>query len=93
MEDRMINRRTVMVAAALAAAILTTPASAQDKSIVVSSTTSTKDSGLFGYILPLFKEKTRIDVKVITQGTGQALANYKINGEQLFYPNANDNSA
>ena len=89
----MINRRTVMVAAALAAAILTTPASAQDKSFVVSSTTSTKDSGLFGYILPLFKEKTRIDVKVITQGTGQALANYKINGEQLFYPNANDNSA
>jgi tungstate transport system substrate-binding protein len=73
MEDRMINRRTVMVAAALAAAILTTPVCAQDKSIVVSSTTSTQDSGLFGYILPLFKEKTGIDVKVIAQGTGQAL--------------------
>ena len=69
----MINRRTVMVAAALAAAILTTPVCAQDKSIVVSSTTSTQDSGLFGYILPLFKEKTEIDVKVIAQGTGQAL--------------------
>jgi tungstate transport system substrate-binding protein len=73
MEDRMINRRTVIVAAALAAAILTTPVCAQDKSIVVSSTTSTQDSGLFGYILPLFKEKTGIDVKVIAQGTGQAL--------------------
>ena len=69
----MINRRTVIVAAALAAAILTTPVCAQDKSIVVSSTTSTQDSGLFGYILPLFKEKTGIDVKVIAQGTGQAL--------------------
>ena len=69
----MINRRTVMVAAALAAAILTTPVCAQDKSIVVSSTTSTQDSGLFGHILPLFKEKTGIDVKVIAQGTGQAL--------------------
>ena len=69
----MINRRTVMVAAAFAAAILTTPVCAQDKSIVVSSTTSTQDSGLFGYILPLFKEKTGIDVKVIAQGTGQAL--------------------
>ena len=69
----MINRRTVMVAAALAATILTTPVCAQDKSIVVSSTTSTQDSGLFGYILPLFKEKTGIDVKVIAQGTGQAL--------------------
>jgi tungstate transport system substrate-binding protein len=73
MEDHMINRRTVMVAAALATAILTTPVCAQDKSIMVSSTTSTQDSGLFGYILPLFKEKTGIDVKVIAQGTGQAL--------------------
>jgi tungstate transport system substrate-binding protein len=73
MEDHMINRRTVMVVAALATAILTTPVCAQDKSIVVSSTTSTQDSGLFGHILPLFKEKTGIDVKVIAQGTGQAL--------------------
>ena len=69
----MINRRTVMVAAALAVAVLNTPVCAQDKSIVVSSTTSTQDSGLFGHILPLFKEKTGIDVKVIAQGTGQAL--------------------
>src|SRR4029453_15549328 len=48
-------------------------ASAQDKSIVVSSTTSTQDSGLFGHILPLFKAKTGIDVKVVAQGPGQAL--------------------
>jgi tungstate transport system substrate-binding protein len=52
---------------------LTTPAPAQDKSIVVASTTSTQDSGLFGHILPAFKAKTGIDVKVIAQGTGQAL--------------------
>jgi tungstate transport system substrate-binding protein len=50
-----------------------TPALAQDKSIVVASTTSTQDSGLFGHILPLFKAKTGIDVKVVAQGTGQAL--------------------
>ncbi|MBX9588349.1 MAG: substrate-binding domain-containing protein [Hyphomonadaceae bacterium] len=49
------------------------PAAAQDKSIVVASTTSTQDSGLFGSILPKFKAKTGIDVKVIAQGTGQAL--------------------
>jgi tungstate transport system substrate-binding protein len=49
------------------------PAIAQDRSIVVASTTSTQDSGLFGYLLPLFKAKTGIDVKVIAQGTGQAL--------------------
>ena len=60
---------------ALAAVIAFFPlgASAQDKSIVVASTTSTQDSGLFGHILPLFKAKTGIDVKVIAQGTGQAL--------------------
>ena len=48
-------------------------ASAQDKSIVVASTTSTQDSGLFGHILPLFKQKTGIVVKVVAQGTGKAL--------------------
>ena len=31
------------------------PARAQDRSIVVASTTSTEDSGLFGYLLPIFK--------------------------------------
>jgi tungstate transport system substrate-binding protein len=50
-----------------------TPALAQEKSIVVASTTSTQDSGLFGHILPQFKAKTGIDVKVVAQGTGQAL--------------------
>jgi tungstate transport system substrate-binding protein len=49
------------------------PAVAQDRSIVVASTTSTQDSGLFGYLLPIFKAKTNIEVKVIAQGTGQAL--------------------
>src|SRR5947207_2005503 len=49
------------------------PVRAQDRSIVVASTTSTQDSGLFGYLLPIFKAKTNIDVKVIAQGTGQAL--------------------
>ena len=57
-----------IVAAALCDTVL-----AQDRSIVVASTTSTQDSGLFGHILPLFKAKTGIDVKVIAQGTGQAL--------------------
>ena len=42
-------------------------------SIVVASTTSTQDSGLFDYLLPLFKQRTGITVRVIAQGTGQAL--------------------
>ncbi len=48
-------------------------AAAADRSIVVASTTSTQDSGFFDYILPIVKERTGISVKVIAQGTGQAL--------------------
>lgn len=68
----MHARRTCLMAAALLVG-LSVPALSQDKSIVVSSTTSTSDSGLFGHILPLFKAKTGIEVKVVSQGTGQAL--------------------
>jgi tungstate transport system substrate-binding protein len=68
----MLKRRDAIVAAAIAL-LSATPAFAQEKSIVVASTTSTQDSGLFGHILPLFKAKTGIDVKVVSQGTGQAL--------------------
>jgi len=66
-----MNRRYFVCFAALLA--FTSPALAQEKTITVASTTSTQDSGLFGHILPLFKAKTGIDVKVISQGTGQAL--------------------
>jgi tungstate transport system substrate-binding protein len=67
----MITRRLVI--AATASLVFAGHAAAQDKSIVVASTTSTQDSGLFGHILPMFKAKTGIDVKVVAQGTGQAL--------------------
>jgi tungstate transport system substrate-binding protein len=72
MENAMRFRRFAAVAIILSLA-LAAPALAQEKSIVVASTTSTQDSGLFGHILPLFKAKTGIDVKVVAQGTGQAL--------------------
>ena len=68
----MLNRRLLLARRTCDRRCIGT-ASAQDKSIVVSSTTSTQDSGLFGHILPLFKAKTGIDVKVVSQGTGQAL--------------------
>jgi tungstate transport system substrate-binding protein len=68
---KMLTRRLVIAAAASLA--FGSCAYAQDKSIVVASTTSTQDSGLFGHILPMFKAKTGIDVKVVAQGTGQAL--------------------
>src|SRR6266849_5823365 len=69
----MPTRRSLVVLAATITLVAAAPVRAQDKSIVVASTTSTQDSGLFGHILPIFKAKTGIDVKVVAQGTGQAL--------------------
>ena len=48
---------------------------AADDFIIVQSTTSTQNSGLFEHILPLFTEKTGIEVRVVAVGTGQALKN------------------
>src|SRR3954447_13452756 len=59
--------------AAILAFILAGPGFAQQPSIVVASTTSTEQSGLFGFLLPRFTEKTGIAVKVVAVGTGQAL--------------------
>jgi tungstate transport system substrate-binding protein len=64
---------SIIALLATATASICSPAYAQEKSIVVASTTSTQDSGLFGYLLPIVREKTGIIVKVLAQGTGQAL--------------------
>ena len=64
-----LMRKLLFAAASLA--IL--PVGAQDKFIVVASTTSTEQSGLFGHILPVFRKKTGIQVRVVALGTGQAL--------------------
>ena len=48
-------------------------AQAQARFITVASTTSTEQSGLFGYILPLFEKHSGINVRVVALGTGQAL--------------------
>ena len=63
------------LAAATAASTLlaTKPADAADTFITVASTTSTEQSGLFRYLLPLFEKPTGIQVRVVAQGTGQAL--------------------
>jgi tungstate transport system substrate-binding protein len=70
--------------AALAQAALTAPppaapvAPAQQQTgtsrfITVSSTTSTTDSGLFNHLLPAFQRATGVEVRIVSQGTGQAL--------------------
>jgi tungstate transport system substrate-binding protein len=65
----------LIISAALLAALLpaSVRAAEEERSIVVASTTSTQDSGLFEYLLPLFRSRSGITVKVIAQGTGQAL--------------------
>src|SRR5881227_4077460 len=69
----MPNRFLSFALALCVSAAACAPAIDEDRSIIVASTTSTQDSGLFGYLLPIFKAKTGIEVKVIAQGTGQAL--------------------
>jgi len=65
---RFVRRWALLLCAMSAAA-----AWSQDKSIVMASTTSTEQSGLFGHLLPQFKQATGIDVRVVAVGTGQAL--------------------
>ena len=55
------------------ASLLLNPAQAEERFITVASTTSTQNSGLFDYLLPLFQKKTGIEVRVVAVGTGQAI--------------------
>jgi len=66
-------RRFPAAVALVLAAVWAAAAPAQDKFITVASTTSTEQSGLFKYLLPIFEKKTGIRVRVVALGTGQAL--------------------
>lgn len=67
------------LAAVLSSAVVPIPTMAGEF-IVVQSTTSTQNSGLLDYLLPMFKAKTGIEVRVVAVGTGQALKNAR-NGD------------
>ena len=67
----MVIARHVFVAALFTLAALSTHA--QERFITVASTTSTEQSGLFAYLLPIYEGKTGIKVHVVGLGTGQAL--------------------
>ena len=73
----MIGRTLLALAATagVTAAGSAGPAAAQDRFIVVQSTTSTQNSGLYDHVLPMFTEKTGIEVRVVAVGTGQAIRN------------------
>ena len=63
-----------LLASALLCGISASVPAAQD-SIVIQSTTSTANSGLYDYLLPLFEETHGIKVNVVAVGTGQAIRN------------------
>jgi len=64
---------TMGLAFGLGLSAMTGAAQAEDRFITIASTTSTQDSGLFDYLLPIFTKKTGIQVHVVAVGTGQAL--------------------
>jgi len=66
-----MRRLMTWLALALTWSAAAHPAEAQ--TLIVASTTSTQDSGLFDYLLPIVRERTGITVRVLAQGTGQAL--------------------
>ena len=43
--------------------------------IIIQSTTSTRDSGLYEYLIPYFTNKYNINVNIVAVGTGQAIIN------------------
>ena len=67
----MVVSRRIFIASALAACAFV--ATAQERFITVASTTSTEQSGLFGYLQPIYAQQTGVKVRVVALGTGQAL--------------------
>ena len=67
----MVTARRALLALVLSA--VASIATGQDKFITVASTTSTEQSGLFGYLLPAYEKATGVKVHVVALGTGQAL--------------------
>ena len=76
----MPRRHLLSLALGATLACGTGTAQAQDEFILVQSTTSTQNSGLFDHVLPIFEDKTGIDVRVVAVGTGQAIRN-AMNGD------------
>lgn len=66
-------RKILTAALIVAACVLSSTVFAQTRIIIVASTTSTEQSGLFGYILPVFEKDAGVKVRVVALGTGQAL--------------------
>jgi tungstate transport system substrate-binding protein len=66
-------RKRIAGIAFLMLALACAPSALAQRFITVASTTSTEQSGLFKHLLPIFEQKTGIEVRVVALGTGQAL--------------------
>jgi len=63
-------------------------ATEETKLVRLSTTTSVNDSGLLGYLLPMFEEKYGYEVEVFSAGTGKAIANAKMGNADLILVHA-----
>ena len=63
-------------------------ATEETKKIRLSTTTSVNDSGLLGYLLPIFEEKYGYEVEVYSAGTGKSIANAKLGNADLILVHA-----
>jgi tungstate transport system substrate-binding protein len=70
---RRIPRKLASLVLAGGLLLATLPAQAAERFITLASTTSTQNSGLFRYLLPIFTKETGIEVRVVAVGTGQAI--------------------
>lgn len=68
-------RKTIVAGAMGLAVTVAGPSQAQDNAIIVQSTTSTANSGLYDYLLPVFEKASGVTVHVVAVGTGQAIKN------------------
>ncbi len=67
------HRILACLIAVLLCGLAASEAVGKDRFITLASTTSTDNSGLFGYLLPLFEAQSGISVRLIAKGTGQAI--------------------
>lgn len=73
-ERRKSNFKKVLIMSLCIVMVFTIAACAKkERSMVLATTTSTQDSGLLDYLLPIFEKDTGIKVKVLAKGTGEAL--------------------
>lgn len=94
MKRRLLNTTLATLLGAFALLDMSGQGVAEDRFIIVQSTTSTQNSGLFEYLLPIFTARTGIEVRVVAVGTGQAIKNAANgDGDVLFVHSKPDEEA